>query len=321
MKKQLFTAFALVGMSVTLAGQQAVAAEDSYPSRTVEVINQFGPGGGTDTFIRTIGEPFSDITGESLVGISIEGGGGVPAAMEFLNRPADGHTLMAIGPEEIINHVLGRIDITKFMPVARVQYDQGLFYVRKDSPFETIEEVVEHAKENPGDLSIGVTGAAGYDETLVGLWNIRSQAELKPIPFNSAAEAVSAVLGGHTDLMFEEYGPARGLIESGKLKPLVLFAEERLPVLENVPTAQEVGFDVTLGRWRGFALTEENDPAHASELFSIFKEAVEDPRYTKVEEQNALQYRSELLNPSEFQAFLESEIGIYKNVLEALGHI
>lgn len=312
---------ALLALSVGLVAQAAAADVKGYPARNVEAINQFGPGGGTDLFIRAIGQPFADLTGRSLVGISVTGGGGIPAATQFFGRRADGHTLMAIGPEEVINHAKGRIDATKFMPVARVQYDQGLFYVRSESPIKSLQDLIEHARKNPGKLSISMTGAAGFDETLVGLWNSKSGAELNPVPFDSGAESVSAVLGGHTDLLYEEYGPTRALIESGKLRPLVVFAENRLPVLPDVPTAREAGVDVTLGRWRGFALKEGDDKAHAGALFSIFEKAVKDERYKAVEEKNGLQYRSVLLGPDEFKAFLDSEIEIYRTVLKSLGHI
>ncbi len=294
------------------------AAESDYPSRTVEVINQFGPGGGTDLFIRAIGMPMAKITDQSIVGISVTGGGGVPAATEFFNRPTDGYTMMAIGPEEVINHAMGRIDATQFLPVARVQYDQGLFFVGPDSEYESVEQLIEFARENPGDLSIGVTGAAGFDEVLVGLWNLRSEAELEVVPFESSAEAQAAVLGGHTDLMYEEYGPMRALIESGEVTPLVLFSEERLPVLEDVPTALELDIDVTLGRWRGFAFKEGTDQQYVDTMFDVIEEAVEDPLYTSVEEQNMLQYRSELLGPDEFQEFFNSEMETYSDVMEQL---
>jgi putative tricarboxylic transport membrane protein len=312
---------ALLALSLGVAAPALAAGVKDYPARNVEAINQFGPGGGTDLFIRAIGQPFADITGKSLVGLSVTGGGGIPAATQFFSRRADGHTLMAIGPEEVINHAKGRIDATKFMPVARVQYDQGLFYVSADSPIKNLKDLVEHARKNPGKLSISMTGAAGFDETLVGLWNARSGAELNAVPFDSGAESVSAVLGGHTDLMYEEYGPSRALIEAGRLRPLVVFSEERLPVLPDVPTAREAGIDVTLGRWRGFALKEGDDKAHAGALFSIFQKASQDPRYKATEEKSGLQYRSVLLGPDEFKAFLDSEIETYRAVLKSLGHI
>jgi putative tricarboxylic transport membrane protein len=321
MKIRMTKFVALMAVAVGLTVQAAAVSASDYPARNVEAINQFGPGGGTDLFIRAIGQPFADITGRTLVGISVTGGGGIPAATQFFSRRADGHTLMAIGPEEVINHARGRIDATRFMPVARVQYDQGLFYVKSDSPIKTAQDLVEHARANPGKLSISMTGAAGFDETLVGLWNLTSKAELNPVPFNSGAEAISAVLGGHVDMLYEEYGPSRAMIESGDLRPLVVFAEERLPVLPDVPTARELGIDVTLGRWRGFALKEGDNPAHAKALYDIFSKSVEDPRYKEIEEKNGLQYRSVLLGPDEFKTFLEQEMEIYRTVLKELGHI
>jgi len=311
---------AVLCSSVLSLAVPSASFADDYPQRNVEVINQFGPGGGTDMFIRAIGQPFRDITGRNLVGISITGGGGVPAATRFFSTRADGHTLMAIGPEEIINSTLGRFDLERIQPVARIQYDQGLFYVSKDSPFNTAEELVEHARANPNKVSIAVTGAAGFDETLVGLWNFTSEALLSPIPFNTGAESIAAVMGGHADVLYEEYGAARALLEADELKPIVLFSDERIPTLPDVPTAKELGFDVTLGRWRGFALKADDQPEHAASLFKIFEEAAQDERYKKIEEQDGLQYRSVILNPDEFSEFIKKEQEVYNEVLQKLGH-
>lgn len=321
MHTRISKCLALMMLSLGVASQAAIADTKGYPSRNVEVINQFGPGGGTDLFIRAIGQPFGDITGQSLVGISVTGGGGIPAATQFFSRRADGYTMMAIGPEEVINHAKGRIDATKFMPVARVQYDQGLFYVKSDSPIKSAQDLIDHARKNPGKLNIAMTGAAGFDETLVGLWNLRSSAELSAVPFDSGAEVISAVLGGHVDVMYEEYGPTRSMIEAGDLRPLVVFAEERLPVLPDVPTARELGVDVTLGRWRGFALKQGDEKAHADALYSVFEKAVQAKSYKDIESKSGLQYRSVLLGPDEFKTFLESEIETYRAVLQKLGHI
>lgn len=317
MKRTFLKLLACAGCTMMLV--QAGAAQEAYPERTVEVINQFGPGGGTDQFIRAIGEPFESITDQSLVGISVQGGGGVPAAQTFFDRPADGYTMMAIGPEEMINDALGRIDASKFQAVARVQYDQGLFYSSGSGDLKTIQDVIDQAKSKPGGLKIAITGAAGFDEALVGLWNLNSGAEITPVPFKSASEALAAVLGGHVDLLYEEYGPSRGMIEAGELNALVVFAEERLPVLEDVPTAVELDIDVTLGRWRGFALKEGDSEESVAKLGEIFAEAVKADSYKDLEEKNALQYRSEFFGPEEFSKFLEGQREVYKEITEKLG--
>ena len=311
--------------SLLLAGGLAVSAmsgsalAQDYPSEPIEVIHQFGPGGGTDNFIRAIGLPFEEISGVRLVPLSIAGGAGMPAAASFAQRPANGQTLLAIGPEEVISHVLGRIDLTNYQPIARVQYDQGLFYVGKNSEFQSIDEVIEYAKANPGELKVGIAGAAGFDATLVGLWNTETEAELSAVPFKGSSEALASAMGGHIDILYEEYGPARGVIESGELRPLVIFSEERLPVLPDVPTAAELGYDVTLGRWRGMAMQAGDDPEQAQRLAELFQQAAESPEYKEIEEMNSLQFRSEFLGPEEFTEFLNREVEVYSEILSEIG--
>jgi putative tricarboxylic transport membrane protein len=313
----LKTATVAAFVAGTVLAAPAAMAQD-YPSRTIEVIHSYGPGGGTDRFIRAVGVPFEEIAGQSMVPISIQGGGGMPAYANFQQRRADGYTLMAISPDQIIAHVLGRIEMDSFQPLARVQYDQGMILVPASSPFQTIQEFMEHARENPGELNVGITNAAGFDDTVMGLWNIETGAEVTTVPFGSS-EMVSNTLGGQVDAMHEEYGPARGLIDSGDMRPLVVFSDERLPVLPDVPTAVELGYDVTLGRWRAFAMPADADPAQVDTLFGLVSEAVASDSYQEVQEQAALQYRSELLGPEEFQAFIDSEIEVYTRVLDALG--
>lgn len=306
------TAICLAMLAATNAGAQ------DYPNRSVEVIHQFGPGGGTDRFIRAIAEPLQALTGQTFVPISTTGGGGIPAVITFLQRPSDGYTVLSIGPEEVINHALGRIDLSQVRSVARIQYDQGLFFVAKDSPIQTVDDLIAAAKADPGGLKVAVTGTAGFDDTLVGLWNAKSGASLTTVPF-TAAEMVSNTLGGHVDLMYEEFGSAKGLIDSGDLRPLVLFSDSRLPELPEVPTAAEKGIDVTLGRWRGFALKADTDPAIVDRLAALMSDAAASESYKAIEAESALQYRSVFLGPDEFKTFIDAEIGIYTDVLKQLG--
>lgn len=314
------TTFKIASTAMTLCCAAMAGHAQEYPSRGVEAIHQFGPGGGTDIFVRAIAGPFQEITGHPMTSISVQGGGGVPATATFLQRTPDGHSLMAIGPEQVINHAIGRISMDELRPVARVQYDQGLFLVAADSPIQTIDDLIAAAQAEPGGVNVAVTGTVGFDDALVGLWNLATETQLTTVPF-SAAEMVSNTLGGHVDLMYEEFGPSRGLIDSGDLRPLVVFSEERLPELPDVPTARELGYDVTLGRWRGFALQQGDTPETAQALYDLVAEAAASDAYRQIEADNALQYRSVLLGPDEFAAFIETEIEIYTEVLTQLGLI
>ena len=260
------------------------------------------------------------IAGQQMVPVSIQGGGGIPAIAQWQRRPTDGYTLMAISPAQIISHVQGRIDMADFMPLARVQFDQALIWVPADSPFQTVQDMIDAAKANPGSVSVGLSGAGGFDEVAVSLFGLEAEAQFTTVPFSSS-EMVSNTVGGQVDAMFEEFGPARGLWESGDLRPLILFSEERLPELPDVPTALELDMDVTLGRWRAFAMQSGDDTEKANELFGIISQAVETESSKEFEAKSALQYRSELLGPEEFQAFIDSEIETYTAVLKQLGYI
>jgi putative tricarboxylic transport membrane protein len=308
---------AVIAASFALA---APAFAQDYPTRTVEVIHHYGPGGGTDRFVRAIADPFAQITGEQMVPVSIQGGGGIPAIAQWQRRPTDGYTIMAISPAQIISHVQGRIDMADFMPLARVQFDQALIWVPADSPFNTVQDMVAFAKENPGAVSIAISGAGGFDEVAVSLFGLEADVQFTTVPFSSS-EMVSNTVGGQVDAMFEEFGPARGLWESGDLRPLVLFSEARLPVLPEVPTALELDYNVTLGRWRAFAMQENDNPAQAQKMYEIVEQAVETEVYKEYEQKSALQYRSDLIGLDDFQAFIDSEIETYTAVMKQLGYI
>jgi putative tricarboxylic transport membrane protein len=308
---------AAIAASFALA---APAFAQDYPTRTVEVIHHYGPGGGTDRFVRAIADPFAQIAGQQMVPVSIQGGGGIPAIAQWQRRPADGYTIMAISPAQIISHVQGRIDMADFMPLARVQFDQALIWVPADSPFETVQDMVAFAEENPGAVSVAISGAGGFDEVAVSLFGLEADVQFTTVPFSSS-EMVSNTVGGQVDAMFEEFGPARGLWESGDLRPLVLFSEARLPVLPEVPTALELDYNVTLGRWRAFAMQASDDPAQAQRMYELVEQAVETEGYKEYEQQSALQYRSELIGLDDFQSFIDSEIETYTAVMKQLGYI
>lgn len=307
------------GEEAAPAQEGPVTVEENYPTRTIEVINQFGPGGGTDIFVRGIAVPATKILRQSIVPISVTGGGGVASYDAFLQAPADGYTLRAIGPEQVVNHVMGREDLAQMVPVIRCQFDQSMLLVSTESQFKTIQDVVDYAKANPGKLTVGGTDAAGYDEVLVNLWAKEAGIEVKYVPFAAASEANAAILGGHIDVIHEEAGPMKALIDGDKVRPLVIFMEERADMFPDVPTGKELGWEITIGRWRGFAVKVGTPEQYITILYEAFAKAMEDPIYKTMEQENLLNLRSGLLGPEEFKAFIEEEVKVYDEVLRSIG--
>ncbi|MDN5344865.1 MAG: putative tricarboxylic transport rane protein, partial [Clostridia bacterium] len=173
----------------------------------------------------------------------------------------------------------------------------------------------------PGKLNIGGTDAAGYDEVLVNLWASKAGIQVKYVPFAAASEANAAILGGHIDVLHEEAGPMKALIDGKKVKPLVIFMEKRTDMFPDVPTAKELGWDITIGRWRGFAAKKGTPEDRIKILYEAFAKSMEAPVYKTMEKENLLNLRPGLMGPEEFQKFIDSELQVYGDVLKKLGHI
>jgi len=292
-------------------------SQDKFPSKTIEVANMFGPGGGTDVFVRTLAIDARRLLKVPIVVTNMTAGQGVAATKYVLDQPADGYTLLAFGPEQIFNAILGRIDYKEFEGVMMCQQDQSMFYVSKDKgKFKTIQEVIQFAKSNPGKIKIAGTGAAGFDEVLVNQFNKKAGIDIPYIPYESASEAKAALVGGHIDLLHEEPGVIISLIDAGTVVPIVAFTEERLKRFPNVPTAREVGIDITMGRWRGLAVKKGTPKEIIKTLHDGFKKAMESDVYKAVNHSQLLDLRPGYLNSEDFTKFWAAEDKLYGEILK-----
>ena len=297
-----------------------------FPSRPIEVISQFGTGGGTDNYIRALGPDSPRILGQTVLPIPTTGGGGMTAWERFRTQVPDGYTLYAIGPEQVIMHNLGQINfLENVQPLIRSQSDIYMYFARgNDNRFPTIEAVIAEAKANPGKLSIGYTNPASYDEVQIGLFCMEHGINLNFTPYPSASEAFAAMLGGHIDLIGEEIGPALGLIESKDLRPLVIFIDaDRVdhPLVRDVPTSQSKGWskDLTIGRWRGLGISKGASPEKMAKLIDGFKRIMDGNSYKNYEKQSLLDIRPGFMGPEDFTSFIRNELDLYKKAMDSIG--
>jgi putative tricarboxylic transport membrane protein len=239
----LVAVFFIVGIvGATTAQAAKIKKPADYPKRKIEWNLWYGPGGGTDIFSRTIGIPARRyLKPAPLVIINIPGAAGANGMIYTMEQPADGYTITSIGNDLPINDVLKRakfkgrpLTIDDFVPVIRCQYDTATIQVSskksksRGTPFKDIKDLVGYAKKNPGRLSIGGTGSAGFDEVVVALFMKAAGIKAKYVPFDSAGKMHAQVLGGHIDAMFEEFGSTISLLEKGDIRALVIFKEERV---------------------------------------------------------------------------------------------
>ena len=322
--------FALVVISASFVSceraRERAAAYDRFPSRPIEVASLHGAGGGTELMIRSVAVGAQEQLGQNIVSVIVTGGAGMPAWHRFVTQPHDGHTLKAFGPEQVIQHVRGHIDMWEHLiPLVRTQHDVFVYFARYDDPrFPDVHAMMAYLRANPGTTIAG-TNVASFDDVQINLFAMEMGIDLNYVPYPSAAEAFAAVLGGHTDLLGEEIGPAAGLIESGHLRPLVVFLDDRdyvdHPLLQGVPTSRAMGWsdEVGMGRWRGFAIGRNTDPEQVRILAQALHYGVQTETYLRMQSDNLLDIRPGWLWPEEFMEFIRREVEINHEVVSALG--
>ncbi len=331
LKRKYLSLFAILLLSLALVvsgcgGNDETASEDAgdkYPERALEVIVGWGAGGGTDVFARSISKPASEVIGQSMPVKNMEGSSGAIAGDFITQQPADGYTVWGMGVNYAINVALGRTPhaVDSYIPVVRIQHDTALLHVGKDVPYQTIQELVEYIKANPGKVKIGGTGAASFDEVVLALWKDMEGLDFIYVPYEKGGAMHSALLGGHIDVMFEEMGPVSALVDNDSITPVLLFAQDRAKKLPDVPSSVELGWDLTLGNWRGIMVKKDTPDNVVNKLEEAFTAAKDDADYLKYEGESFLDLRPGYLNSADFKVFMEKEIEIYTEALKKLGHI
>ncbi len=302
---------------------QAAEKPEGYPSRPIEVVVQYGAGGGSDIFVRNLMTPAAKILGTTINVTNMTGGAGVKASKYVLAQPADGYTIYNFSPEQLINTVLGRENYSEeFAPLVQVQQDISMFYVNPDNKnFQTIQELIEYAKQNPGKLQFTGTTPASPDEIIIMSFAKAAGIDIKYIPFDKAPQSHAAVLGGHLDVLHEEPGVILSLIEAKKLIPIIVFNDVRLEKFPDVPCSVELGIDITTGRWRGLAVKQGTPQPIIDYLAAELKKAYEDPMFVEYQAVSLLDQRPGWKDPAEFGAFWETEFEAYRAIMTDLGYV
>lgn len=247
----------VVLMGVGLACAPA-HAQSWRPEKPIEIIAASGPGGSTDKLARTIQRILQD---EKLVPVSVsvlnKPGGNQTIARAYLNQHAgDAHYVDLGNPTLIANRLMGLTEqqYSDFSPLTLLLDEYTAFSVRADSPFKTGAELLKRLAQQPGSASIGITTRGGANHLALALAAKSAGVDvkrLKIISFKSNSESMTALLGGHIDLVASSVTPAIGHFTQGKSRIIAISAPKRMTgALAQVPTWREQGIDAVNSNWR-----------------------------------------------------------------------
>jgi len=245
MKKLLKTALITAGLIMSAS---TFAAD--YPAKNIRLVVPFGAGGGTDAVGRTLANSAKDILGTSISVMNRTGGAGAVGMSYGAQQRPDGYTLTVVTREIASLPQMGLMQNTvdDFKLIRMVNLDPAVVLVPADSPFNTINDLIAEAKNNPGQVKFASTAAPNF--YLMALEKAQD-IKLNAIPYNGSSEAIPSVLGHHTQVTMVTPGEAIAQLRSGQLKALGVMSAERISYIPDVATLKEQGIDVTTGTWRG----------------------------------------------------------------------
>lgn len=299
------TGLVLAGCGQGPAGEGGAAAR--YPTESVEYIIPFDPGGESDVTARLQQKPLEEALGQSVVVSNRPGGGGAVGWGELVNSTEpDGYTVMGANLPHIALQPLARDDAgyqTEQIKWAYIfESTPGALIVAEDSPYESLEDFIQAAKDKPGELTVG--GSGEFSANHMGTLAIEKAAgvDLTYVPFTGTGAASPALLGGQVDALMSYTTAALDLKPKGA-RVLALAAEERSDLLPDAPTFTQQGYDIVQGAWRGVAVPPDTPDAVTRKVADAFEKVNKDPQV-----QNKMQELGfELVNmgPQEAQKFTQ----------------
>ncbi|WP_248925835.1 tripartite tricarboxylate transporter substrate binding protein [Paenibacillus hamazuiensis] len=263
-----------------------------FPTKPISLIVPFAAGGGTDTTARALAKSAEKILKQPITVVNKTGGGGSVGMTEGSNAKNDGYTVTVITVELTTLSHLGLSPITyqNFKPIAMMNYEPAAITVRSDSQWKTMKEFLDYAKANPGQLKLGNSGTGAIWHLAAAALEKGTGTKYNHIPFEGAAPAISALLGGHVDAVPVSPPEVKSQVESGKLRALAVLDDKPAEVLAGVKTLkEETGIEFSyIGTWRGLGVPKDTPDEIVQLLSDAFMKGMEDAEFKEFMKKNEL---------------------------------
>ena len=269
------TAGALLLLAAPLSMAQA------WPARPIRLVVPFPPGGLIDNMARLVGSRLSQELGQPVVIDNKPGAGGNVGAAEAARATADGYTLLMASPALTISPAIYRnlpYQPSQLAPVALLGRVPNVLLVNPASGIGKVQDLVSRAKAKPGQLNYASNGNGTSLHLSAELFKRRSETFITHVPYRGAAAAITALLSGEVDMMFDNLPSAIGQIQAGKLRALAVTTAQRSTALPDVPTLAEAGMEgFNVSAWFGVAAPAGLPAPVATRLADALQKVVQQP--------------------------------------------
>ncbi|HEX7892400.1 MAG TPA: tripartite tricarboxylate transporter substrate binding protein [Ramlibacter sp.] len=317
--------FALALAATAAAGTLAAgpAAAEAYPAKPITIVVPFAAGGTTDILARVVGDALKKELGQPVVVDNRAGAGGNIGGALAAKASPDGYTLFmgTVGTHAINAALYKKMPfdpIKDFAPLTRVAMVPNLLVANPSRPYKNVKELIAYAKAHPGKVSFGSSGNGSSIHLSGELFDTMAKVEMVHVPYKGSAPAVTDLIGGQIDIMFDNMPSAIQHVRSGKLRPIAVTTAKRSPELPDVPTIAEAGvpgYEAT--SWFGMFAPANTPAPIVTRLNTALVKVLADPEVKKkLAEQGAEPYGEK---PEQFAEFIRKESAKWSQVVKASG--
>jgi putative tricarboxylic transport membrane protein len=292
-----------------------------YPKETLDWTIAFGPGGGNDRMARTFIDILKkyDYYEENIVSNNRQGGSGAVGWGYLFNQKGNPYHISTTSGSFITTPLKSDVGFNyeSFTPVALMATDDLLIVVKGDSPYNSVDDLIEAAQTEM--ISIGGSGTANVDFIITSRLEEATGADFEYVPFQSAGERATALLSDSTNATIAFAGEVIGLVKSGEIKALAFTGKTRIPSLKDVPTMDELGYDVSVPMPRGVVLPGDVPKEAQDWWIETMKKVAETPEWKDFIEKNHL--TEYILYGDEFKEYLKDTSKKFEKALKEAGAI
>jgi tripartite-type tricarboxylate transporter receptor subunit TctC len=298
------------------------AGAQPYPSRPVRLIVPFPAGGPPDVIARVVGDAIAARLGQSVVIENRPGAGATIGTRSVAAAPADGYTLLYASTTSLsIAPVLFRNveydPVKNFAPVASVSVGPMVVVVHPSVPAKTLQELVAHAKANPGKLNYG-SGVASPPHIAWGLFTKVTGTDILHVPYRGMAPAMTDLVAGQIQIMIDGTGPLLPHIREGKIRALAVTGRTRSPDFPDLPTMIEAGYpDYVLSFWTGIVAPAGTPPDIVAKLNAAINESLTSPAMKA--HLDRFNVEANISTPAAFATFIAAEAQKWGDIVRATG--
>jgi tripartite-type tricarboxylate transporter receptor subunit TctC len=283
---KLLARSALALAALVAAG--AALAQDDFPNRPIQLMVAYPPGGSTDVGARVVASIAEKALGKPIIVVNKPGAGGQVGWTDMARQKPDGYFLGYINLPATNTVVLDSerkaiFGIDAFVPIINQVLDPGVVWVRADSPYKTLGDLVAAAKKSPNTIRTATTGILSDDHLAILMMEEAAPgAVFRIVHLDGGATQLKEIMGGHIDVAFDNVGSIAPRVKSGELRALAVMDHQRSKFMPAVPTMKEAGYPTVISSsTRGIAAPRGVPPATIKKLEAALRKAMEDPEHVQ----------------------------------------